>query len=324
MQKSYTFSMQRKKGSAKDILLGLAIGDALGVPFEFRPRFELDKEPVLAMVGHGTWNQVPGTFSDDSSLSFCLAESLCLGFNPEDIAERFIAWMDEAYWSAHGRTFDIGKVTRNAIERLKKHDIDPCDAGLRRDEDNGNGSLMRIAPLLVFIEGLDEVERFMYIEKVSSITHAHPRCIIACTIFCEFALELMQGKDNKSAYKNMQERIIKSFDNNPELNNFSKILSGDISLCSINTIKSSGYVVDSLEASLWSYLNANNYKDTVLNAVNLGEDTDTIAAIAGALAGIQYGYEAIPNEWLSNLARKDDIINLADRLEEARKTGFIR
>ena len=154
---------------AKNILLGLAVGDALGVPAEFKSRETLKKNPVTEMTGYGTHNQPPGTWSDDSSLAFCLAESLCEGYNLKDIADRFIKWHDEAYWTPYGEVFDVGIATRKAIQRLKEG-IDPGQAGGNTEYDNGNGSLMRIMPLLVLTDYSTTTEAYRLTEEVSSIT----------------------------------------------------------------------------------------------------------------------------------------------------------
>ena len=167
---------------AKNILLGLSVGDALGVPAEFKSRETLKKNPITGMTGYGTHNQPPGTWSDDSSLAFCLAESLCEGYNLKDIADRFIKWYDKAYWTPHGEVFDIGIATRKAIQRLKEG-IDPRLAGGNTEYDNGNGSLMRIMPLLVLTDYSTTTEAYRLTEEVSSITGIPALCWRA-TIYC--------------------------------------------------------------------------------------------------------------------------------------------
>jgi ADP-ribosyl-[dinitrogen reductase] hydrolase len=316
---------------AKNILLGLAVGDALGVPAEFKSRETLKKNPVTAMTGYGTHNQSPGTWSDDSSLAFCLAESLCEGYNLKDIADRFIKWYDEAYWTHHGEVFDIGTATRKAIQRLKEG-IDPRLAGGNTEYDNGNGSLMRIMPLLVLTDYSTTTEAYRLTEEVSSITHRHPRSVLACNYLLFLASHLTE-MDVEMALMYAQGDINNFLQFNPEFkaekHHFSRTIFDHrentqqflnpyefIRQIPEHEIQSSGYVVHTLEASIWCLATTGNYKDAVLKAVNLGEDTDTTAAVTGALAGIVYGYESIPTEWIEQLARKDDIIHLAERLEK--------
>ncbi|MGB4437301.1 MAG: ADP-ribosylglycohydrolase family protein, partial [Acetomicrobium sp.] len=144
-----------KKDKVIGGLLGLCIGDALGVPVEFQSREKLKRNPVKDMMGYGTHNQPPGTWSDDSSLAFCLAESLCNGFDLQDIADKFVKWMYEGYWTPWGKAFDVGHTTQIAISRLKKG-VDPLESGPTDERSNGNGSLMRILPLIFYVEKMDE------------------------------------------------------------------------------------------------------------------------------------------------------------------------
>ena len=168
-----------KTNKAVDALLGVAIGDALGVPFEFKRKPEIDKNPCKDMVGYGTYSQPAGTWSDDSSLTFCLAESLALGYDLKDMAMRFIAWRDTAHWTARGNVFDIGITTTRAISRLarilKNEEYKELTQQkyLGDESDNGNGSLMRIIPLLFYIKGKPIEEQWEIIENVSALTHRH-------------------------------------------------------------------------------------------------------------------------------------------------------
>ena len=159
-----------------DALLGLATGDALGVPVEFLPRKALDANPVTGMRAFGAHRQPAGTWSDDSSLTFCLAEMLCKGYDLNELARLFVAWKEDAYWTAHGEVFDIGIATSAAIYQLQQG-VSPVLAGGDTEESNGNGSLMRILPLLFYIKDKPIEERFRIIEAVSALTPAYPVCI---------------------------------------------------------------------------------------------------------------------------------------------------
>ena len=308
----------------KDILLGTAIGDALGVPVEFEHRQELEKNPVVGMREYGTHNHPQGTWSDDSSLALCLAESLCNGYDLNDISNNFIKWMFEGYWTPFNKAFDIGNTTYFGIVNLR-NGISPHLAGMDRERDNGNGSLMRILPLIPYILNMKEEDRFKIIGEVSSLTHRHPRSILACISLCEFAIQYINSQSVEKAYQAMQQTILQLLKKEMFIEEdipFKKLV--DLSYevfknIELKDIRSTGYVIDTLGASLWCIFNTTNYKDAVLKAVNLGNDTDTVGAITGGLAGIIYGYDTIPSEWLEVLAKKDDIIELADKLDSIMK-----
>lgn len=311
-----------------DALLGLAIGDALGVPVEFIPRKALVADPVTGMRAFGSHRQPAGTWSDDSSLTFCLAETLCAGYDLHDLASRFVAWKEVAYWTAHGRVFDIGIATSAAIYNLSKG-MPPLLSGGADEESNGNGSLMRILPLLFYIKEMGIEERFRMVSEVSSLTHRHIRSILGCFIYVEFARELLSGKDKMVAYDNMRMSVNSFLQQQPicsqrEIDKYHRILCnpiGDYEIQPIysfeeDEVYSSGYVLHTLEASIWCILTTNNYHDAVLKAINLGNDTDTTGAVAGGLAGLLYGQESIPAEWLQILAKRTEIEMLSYRLQQ--------
>ena len=304
----------------KNILLGTVIGDALVLPVQFLDREVIAKNPVTTMVGYGQFDVPAGTWSDDSSLSLCLAESLCNGYDLNDISNNFIKWMFEGYWTPFNKAFDIGNTTYFAIVNLR-NGISPHLAGMDRERDNGNGSLMRILPLVPYIINMEEEDRFRIIGEVSSLTHRHPRSILACIFLCKFAIQYLVTKEIPTAFAYTQKEIKylltqEKFKN--ECSHFDRLVNltyEQFRNIAKNDIKSTGYVIDTLEASLWSVFNHDSFKDSVLCAVNLGYDADTVGAITGALAGIIYGHDSIPEEWLNVLARKEDIIELANKLD---------
>ncbi len=308
----------------KSILLGITIGDALGLPVQFLDREVIAKNPVTTMVGYGQFDVPAGTWSDDSSLSLCLAESLCNGYDLNDISNNFIKWMFEGYWTPFNKAFDIGKTTYFAIVNLRSG-TSPHLAGMDRERDNGNGSLMRILPLVPYILNMKEEDRFKIIGEVSSLTHRHPRSILACIALCEFAIQYINSQSIEKAYQAMQQTILQLLKRDMFIEegiSFKRLVGlsyEEFKNIELKDIRSTGYVIDTLEASLWCVFNTTNYKDAVLKAVNLGDDTDTVGAITGGLAGIIYGYDTIPSEWLEVLARKDDIIELADKLDSIMK-----
>ncbi len=300
-------------------LMGLCVGDALGVPVEFTSRAERVKSPVTTMQGYGTWNQPPGTWSDDSSLSFCLAECLCRGYSLDAIANSFWRWYKEAYWTPRGDVFDIGQTTHTAIMRLKQGVV-PHQAGGKVENSNGNGSLMRILPMAYCHRSLTLGELLARVHDVSAITHAHARSQMACGIYISIAVALLEGADLQTAYLQALQDIQTIYSVREfllEKPHFGRVFSGEIAKIPVEEINSGGYVIDTLESSLWCLLNSSSYSEAVLKAVNLGGDTDTTAAVTGGLAGIYYGVENIPKQWMNQIARRQDIIYLAERFKRA-------
>ncbi len=297
-------------------LWGAVIGDALGVPVEFKSRDEVRRDPVTGMRGYGTFHLPAGSWSDDSSLLLCTADSLARGYDLKDIADRFMKWMTGGLWTPYGSAFDIGNATAHAIKRLQRG-ISPELSGGDTERDNGNGSLMRIIPVAVcfYTFGIDEfIQR---IHAISSITHRHPRSLMACGIYCLIARNLIEGKTAMDAYREAIDLASDIYDRDPfrqELRHFRRILGGKIGSLPEEAINSSGYVIDTLEASLWCLLNTESYSEAVLRAVNLGHDTDTTGCVTGGLAGICYGIQGIPEEWINVIVRRDDIAGLFDML----------
>jgi ADP-ribosyl-[dinitrogen reductase] hydrolase len=309
-----------------DALLGVAVGDAVGVPFEFSSRDKMQVNPAKGMIGHGAHNQPKGTWSDDSSLTFCLAESLIKGYDLKDISENFIQWKYEAYWAARGEVFDIGITTSRAISRLSKAITDNDLDELKKQKyygdeyDNGNGSLMRIIPLLFYIKGKSLKEQFDIVWEISALTHRHIRAAMSCMIYLKLAEKLLDGKDKELAYSEMRAEILVLWNeiNFPEKEreHFNKIIQNDIRETDLDDLKSGGYVIEVLESSIWFFLNKDSYEETILSIINIGHDTDTSAAIAGGLAGIYYGQKGIPEHWVMSIARMKDIVELGNNLNE--------
>lgn len=300
------------------LILGLAVGDALGVPVEFKARGTFH---VTGMQGYGTHNQPAGTWSDDTSLTLALADNLFPdGVNDkpklESIAWGFTEWYDNAAYTPHGKVFDVGKATAAAIKRLKDGAA-PEKAGGAGERDNGNGSLMRIAPLAFYMYGIRKPEeRFRIVRDVSSLTHAHEWSVAGCYIYVEMLNKLRMGRKKKEAYTELREDFARGvpFVGQETLAKFDRILKADISVLPETEIRSGVFVTDTLEAALWCFLTTDNYKDAVLKAVNLGGDTDTTGAVTGALAGLAYGLDSIPQEWLDQLAAYDEVRRIAVKM----------
>ncbi|WP_226037543.1 ADP-ribosylglycohydrolase family protein [Aquibacillus saliphilus] len=304
-------------------VIGLAVADALGVPVEFVDRQTLKSNPVIDMRSHGTYNQPAGTWSDDTSMTLCLVESLSEGLDYTDIMNNFNNWFEQGEYSPHGEVFDIGIATRKALKRFSDGTA-PLNCGGMSEFDNGNGSLMRILPAAFYLQFIDRDEKkndekaFTIIHNISALTHAHKRSQLACGVYVSIARSIIGSSDLEEAVNHGIDKAIDYYKHQPdyidELHHFQKLSTKEIGSLLEKQIKSSGYVVDTLEAAIWCLLTTGSYQDCVLKAVNLGEDTDTVAAVAGGLAGLHYGYQSIPKEWVATLVRRDYIEGLCNKL----------
>ncbi|MFD0700130.1 ADP-ribosylglycohydrolase family protein [Myroides pelagicus] len=308
---------------AQDILFGVAVADALGVPVEFKYPDKIDLVSVESnysdhpnrLTSFGSWHKPVGTFSDDSSLTFCTAEYLAnKESNLDDLMERFNDWMKQGYWTADGDTFDIGRTTLFAIENYA-YGSDWKSCGMRNERDNGNGSLMRIAPL-VFPLLYDNTitDKYTYISDFSSLTHGHKIAVDACYIYLCFAEYLILTKDADKAYQQLKQTLKQTYNSDPY---FCRIFSDDFTQLDPSLFNNRGFVVGSLEIALHTLLRTSDYKQAILEVIALGKDTDTNAAITGALAGVLYGYNSIPSHWLAPLKAKQAIMALANNLAQA-------
>ncbi|MDY7029157.1 MAG: ADP-ribosylglycohydrolase family protein [Spirochaetota bacterium] len=294
-------------------IFGLAIGDALGVPVEFEPRETREADPVRDYREYGTHSQPKGTWSDDTSLTLALLDSLRGGLDYADIARKFLAWADNSGdYTATGAVFDIGNATSRAISRIRRGD-DPVHCGGTDEYSNGNGSLMRILPAAFYVLTMSPEKRNEIVFNISAISHGHLRSKIACLLYTETVRNILRGLEKADAVDTAHNHV-KSLLNESEeaeMDHFSRCSSA-IAGCSKKDIRSDGYVVSSLEVSLWSFLTTTSYTEAVLTAVNLGHDTDTTAAITGGLAGCYYGYESLPVKWISGLQRSEYIYSLTE------------
>ena len=305
----------------KSGIYGLVVGDAMGVPVEFTSREAGKLDPVTDMRGYGTYSQPEGTWSDDSSMALATLVSIRdkgeIDYN--DIMDKFSDWCMYGAYTPFDEVFDIGIATSRAIMKYN-NGAKPLESGGETELDNGNGSLMRILPICLYIleeqskSNLYDNEAIDIIHNCSALTHAHLRSKTACGIYYflvkaildergEIIERLQLGVNNAFKYysKNIQN----------ELDKYNRIASlPEFKYTTENQIKSTGYVVHTLEAAIWCLVNTSSYEEVILKAVNLGDDTDTIAAITGGLAGLYYGYNNIPDKWISKLQKKDWIDSL--------------
>lgn len=302
----------------RDSIMGFIIGDVMGVPTEFMSRDKLQNNKVTDMIEYASHNVKKGSWSDDSSMVMATIESIlnCNEIDYEYIMGEFNLWASYGKYTPESKPFGIGRTTLKAISNYRKGSK-PLESGLNSICDNGNGSLMRILPisLYCYYEKLNNDEVCNLVEKISSLTHSHEISIMGCLIYTYYVIELLKGNDKYEAYKEIQTKDYTSF-NKDTIETYKRLLKTNIVSCDMDSINSSGYIVETLEACLWCFLRHNNYKDTIIEAINLGNDTDTISALSGGLAGIIYGINNIPKEWINNLISKEYILKLCDRYNE--------
>lgn len=297
-------------------ILGVVTGDALGLPVQFLTRAEIKRNPVIEMRGGGASDTPLGTWSDDSSLTLCLVESLFeKGYDLNDISDRFVRWYRDGYWTPFGQSFDIGFATEEAIQNLIRG-VFPLQAGPALENNNGNGSLMRILPAALYFSHLSDTEMVWNVCEVSKITHGHPRCQVGCSLYALIIKGLLDGQGAEVAYRNLPHKVRRIFAGTSfekELNHYERVINGSLLQLSEDEIQSTGYVVYTLEAAIWCFLKTRTYKDALLRAVNLGLDADTVGAVTGGLAGVYYGLGGIPKEWLTSIIKYEEILNLGRR-----------
>ena len=291
-------------------LLGLATGDALGTTLEFRVPGSF--EPIDDIVGGGPFDLKPGQWTDDTSLTLCLAESLVekKGFDPLDQLERYLRWYDTGFMSSTGYRFDVGTTTRKALEHFRRT-RDPY-SGPTDPRSAGNGSIMRLAPVPMFYV----LDLKLAIEKSgesSRTTHGTAAAIDACRYFGGLLVGALNGAQ--------KEELLKPhfgpkgyWEENPLVPELDEVARVSYKHKQPPDIKGTGYVVESLEAALWAFYRSTSFREGVLLAVNLGSDADTTGAVYGQLAGAFYGEDAIPEEWRRKLSHRAIIESLAERL----------
>ena len=305
----------------KAVMLGHAVADALGVPVEFMSRKELDRNPVVDMRGFGTYPVPKGSWSDDTSMAIATLDSLACGnVDFDDIMKGFSDWYFHDEYTPTGKLFDVGNVCATAINNYFAGKRPATRCGLNGVNSNGNGSVMRIHPfvLYAYVKDMPLDEWIELVAMGGCLTHSHERSEVGCGIYSFILMELLNTPKIESVYVALN-KAREYYLNYEELDAYKRLFEPNFSATARSEIRSSGYVVDSLEAAVWCLLTTDNYKDCVLKAVNLGEDTDTVAAIAGGLAAALYGYDSIPAEWLSTLLRGEYIEEMCERAVKAWK-----
>lgn len=290
----------------RGMLLGLAVGDALGAAVEFKPRGTFPE--VTGFRAGGPHRLEAGEWTDDTSMALALADSIArAGWDLNDQARRYVDWRENGTYSVNGRCFDIGITTASALNRFGQTQ-DAQTSGNPGEHASGNGSIMRLAPVPIHFAYLfpDRLDELVKRAVESSLpTHASPQCQSACAYFAVVLAGLVHGLERDlvlAADWEPLKRLQGIISFHPEI---AKVARGSFRVADGDGIQGSGYVVKSLEAALWAFHDARDFREAVLRAVNLGDDADTTGAVCGQLAGAYWGESGIPSEWLTGLARRD-------------------
>lgn len=307
-----------QKTRAQGCLLGLAVGDALGTTLEFKPPGTF--EPLTDLVGGGPFGLQPGQWTDDTSMALCLAESLVEagGFDAKDQMQRYCRWYRQGHLSATGTCFDIGNTCRDALHRFE--DTGEALAGSTDPRSAGNGSIMRLAPVAIRWAH-DLPQAAARAADSSRTTHGAPEAVDACRLLCTWLVGAMQnsapglGQTSKQELLDPQSWPLSWLLAQKKLApKIEAIARGSYADKSPPEIRGSGYVVESLEAAMWAFATTDSFEEGALAAVNLGDDADTTGAVYGQIAGAFYGVQAIPPQWLSQVAKRAQMDELLQGL----------
>lgn len=284
-------------------LMGLAVGDAVGTTLEFKARGTF--MPITDMVGGGPFNLNPGEWTDDTSMALCLAASLVYrnGFDPRDQMNRYCNWAANGYMSSNGECFDIGNTVASALRRYGLS-AEPF-SGSTDPRSAGNGSLMRLAPVVLYFHP-DREACAHYAGESSRTTHGAQEAVDACKIFAHMLCSAIDGA--------AKAELLQAPAPDTASERLKAIAAVGYSVTPVQHIRGSGYVVDALEAALWCFEKTNSFRDATLAAANLGDDADTTAAICGQIAGAYYGWSTMPASWREQVVMSGEILDLADAL----------
>lgn len=302
----------------KEGILGCAIGDALGTVTKNQSREYLIDHPVLKMTPSLKKGLPKGSWGDTTSLTLATMYAITKkGMDYDYIAENCVSWFTSNKFCSVDEAFDIGKTTLKSLVRFTQRKCPAYECGEATYNDNGNSALKMMFPLAFYFTANKENKDIVFdtIQKVASITHKHEISICACYIYVHFLMYLLNGNNKYAAIKNLKHLDYSMFSNATQ-KYFSRLLIGNIQELNIDEIKSSHFVVDTLEATLWCFLKSDNYRDCVVAATNIGGDTAVIGALAGGMASIYYGTNNIPKDWMDNIRKKDYIVEIAEEYDK--------
>lgn len=293
-------------------LLGLAVGDTLGMPVEFKTPGSFT--PITGLISGGRFNLNPGQWTDDTSMALCLANSLinCQGFDAADQMKTYVRWYKAGYQSSTGYCFDIGSTVRTALD-IYIQTGQPY-AGSEHPRTAGNGSIMRLAPIPLAFSANPTIAISLAAAS-SRTTHAAIEAIDGCRYLAALIIGALQGQPKELLLANHYSPLPTGW-TTPHTEKIAALAAGSFKDKNPPAIRGTGYVVDSLEAALWAFYHSDNFAAGALLAVNLGEDADTTGAVYGQLAGAYYSASGIPAYWLANLYQKSYIQEVADKLFE--------
>jgi ADP-ribosylglycohydrolase len=298
-------------------LLGLACGDALGAPLELTISGMFN--PVSDMIDDRRSNVVKaGMWTDDTSMALCLAESIIEkgGFDPKNQMEKYYSWYRHGYLSSCGKCFGIGNSTERSLQKFARTG-DPI-AGDESANKAGNGSIMRLCPIpLAFAK--DPKTAIRYSEIGSKTTHGAKECIDSCKFMSNIIIGCLRGID-KDTLLSPKFDVVGDLWNDIKSEKVIAISNGSYKNKNHYNIKSSGYVIDTLESAMWAFHNSDNFEKGALMAVNLGGDADTVGAVFGQIAGAFYGFDGIPKKWVNKIVMSDKIIGMASKIYELSRT----
>ncbi len=298
---------KNQKTRSVGAFVGLAIGDALGAPIQFKRRDTY--EHVTGYTAGGTYQLDPGYWTDDTSMALCLAETLIEKgeYDPIDFGNRLVRWVDEGYNSSLPKCFDIGQTTLRAIGAYRRFGPEAC--GVTGEWAGGNGSIMRLAPVPIFYQ--EDVELSGQVAVTQGIlTHNHEVPNDGCLLLSKIIIEGIRTGNKDTTLSSVETLHV--------ADKISHVKSREYEEKDRDDIKSDGYVVSTLEAAMWSVWKTDNFKDALLLAVNLGDDADTVGAVAGQIAGAIYGVDEIPEEWIVGLAEGSRILDIGQQLFDCR------
>ena len=303
-------------------IMGFIIGDALGVPLEFKKRDLFKNNKVTDMISSDRVG-AKGVWSDDSSMVIATMKSIIDNkgkINYESIMDNFILWVSNKDFIATDKAFGIGRATFFALGNYHNKRYEKItDCGMKGFNYNGNGSLMRILPIAYYCyyKKLNDDEIYNLVKGISSLTHSHEISILGCFIYVLLVIELLSGKEKENAYSDVRKYNYRKYFSLENVRYYERLLNNDISKLDVDSISSMGFVVDTLEAVIWCFINNNSYDKCVIEAINLGNDSDTIGALVGGLSGIYYGN--LPSKWLDSIVKKDYLLKLSNNYYNAIK-----
>ncbi len=314
--------------AAYDSIYGLAVGDAMGVPYETETFDAMQKNSCTGMTGFLHHNQPPGTWSDDTSMTLCTADSLCKGFDPDDMMKKFCLWRGKKYYTAGGKVFDVGRTCRKAMDLYQEgYPAEYC--GDSSINGNGNGALMRIAPMILYQYYLYPVDDehladfLKPIHEAASLTHAHAIGLICCGMYAitirEILMHAQEDLPLQKIFMNAYDKGIHIYRNLGDIFkeqiDAAKLFSppNEIAGKDAREMPQWGYALNTWNIAVWSILNTDNYRDCIIKTINLGGDTDSNAAVAGSIAGMIYGKGEIPKEWMEALQNKELIESICEK-----------